>query len=74
MFDGLSKYELNALKHALGTSIKRKQNTVDICNSIGDIDTSKILSRDLRTERGLYKKVKAELDKFYPGGNENGKS
>lgn len=72
MFNGLSKYELNALKHSLGTSIKRKQNTVDICNSIGDMDTSKILSRDLRTERGLYKKVKVELDKYYVGGKDNG--
>lgn len=51
MFNGLSKYELNALKHALGTSIKRKQNTVDICDSIGDIDTSRILSRDLKNRK-----------------------
>lgn len=72
MFNGLSKYELNALKHALGRSIKRKQNTVDICDSIGDIDTSRILSRDLKTEKNLYKKVKVELDKYY-GGNNNGK-
>ncbi|MFR1924739.1 MAG: hypothetical protein ACLS2V_01925 [Clostridium paraputrificum] len=73
MFNGLSKYELNALKHALGTSIKRKQNTVDICDSIGDIDTSRILSRDLKTEKNLYKKVKVELDRYYVGGSNNGK-
>ena len=66
MFNGLSKYELNA-------SIKRKQNTVDICDSIGDIDTSRILSRDLKTEKNLYKKVKVELDRYYAGGSNNGK-